>query len=151
MEPRQLGNRMLLLAHSTSAGSGGVWFHWLFTGEFFLVASIIHLAVYHQVKCLFWGGILLRFYKVVYVYTSVCVCVHFYEYLFITSSVFLDSYGSYFPWYAQSKASVARGQTKKVNPSQNWPHTVFSCVKLSCVKGRRNLQVNGGRSSRENG
>lgn len=102
-------------------------------------------------KMSFLGGILLRFYKVVYVYTSVCVCVHLYEYLFITSSVFLDSYGSFFPWYAQSKASVARGQTKKVNPSQNWPHTVFSCVKLSCVKGRRNLQVNGGRSSRENG
>ncbi|KAK2922196.1 hypothetical protein Q8A73_001681 [Channa argus] len=28
-----LGNRMLLLAHSTSAGSGAVWFQWLCTGK----------------------------------------------------------------------------------------------------------------------
>ncbi len=65
----------------------------------------------------------------------VFVCVgQLYKYLFITPSAFLDSYGSYFPWYAQSKASVTLRQTNKLNPSHNRLYTVFSCVKLSCLK-----------------
>lgn len=64
----------------------------------------------------------------------VCVCVHLYEYLFITSSAFLDSYGSHFPRHAQSKASAALRQTNKLNPSHNRVYTVFPCVKSSRVK-----------------
>lgn len=73
----------------------------------------------------------------------VCVCAHCYEYLFITSSAFRVSYGSYFPLNAQREALVAHGLTGKVNPSYNWLHTVFFVQKLSCVKVRRNLQANG--------
>lgn len=52
-----------------------------------------------------------RFFKVG-VCVSVCVFVHLYEYLFSPSSAFLDSYGSYSPWYTQNKA-MSHTQTNK--------------------------------------